>query len=118
MKTLKALYNTFAGALQTAIVALVFVTVTTTAVFGAGVTPRETAAIATDADEVERLDVTVKNGYIYITTSRAVDVRLYSILGQLVTRQQVQPGTTRIKAPSRGVYILKAGSLTRRVNVN
>lgn len=68
-----------------------------------------------DSDEAE---VTVRGQYIYVTTTRAMTIRLYSILGQLVTQQSVQGGTTRIKAPARGVYILKAGSVTRRVTIN
>ena len=79
--------------------------------------PKETLTI-TDNDEGDRLDVTVKGGYIYITTSRNVTIQLYSILGQLVTQQVIPAGTTRIKAPSRGVFILKAGPITRRVTVN
>ena len=71
-----------------------------------------------DPDEPEHTEVTTKDGYIYVTTSRSVTVSLYTILGQLIVQQSVQPGTTRIKAPSRGVYILKAGSTTRRVTVN
>lgn len=71
-----------------------------------------------DGDESERIEVTVKDGYIYVTSPRAVTLSLYSILGQLIARESVQAGTTRIKAPARGVYILKAGSATRRVTVN
>lgn len=80
---------------------------------------KETSAIAnSETDETLHFDVSVKGAYIYVTTPRAVTLQLYSILGQLVTQQAVQPGTTRIKAPSRGVYILKAGPVTRRVTVN
>lgn len=71
-----------------------------------------------DSDDYDRLDVMVKAGYIYITTSRPVTIQLYSILGQLVAQQNIPSGTTRIKAPSRGVFILKAGAVTRRVTVN
>lgn len=79
--------------------------------------PKDTAAL-NDSDEVERLEVMVKGGYIYITTSRTVTIQLYSILGQLLNQQVIPSGTTRIKAPSRGVFILKAGTITRRVTVN
>ena len=80
-------------------------------------TPKEISQF-TDIEDTERFDVTVKAGYIYITTSRQVTIQLYSILGQLVTQQAIPVGTTRIKAPSRGVFILKAGTITRRVTVN
>lgn len=75
------------------------------------------ATVIVDNDEPERFDVTVKGVYIILTSPKAVTVRLYSILGQLITQQAIQAGTTRIKAPGRGVYILKAGSATRRLTV-
>lgn len=68
-----------------------------------------------DSDEPE---VTVRGQYIYVTTQKAMVIRLYSILGQLITQQSVPAGTTRFKAPVRGVYILKAGPVTRRVTIN
>lgn len=71
-----------------------------------------------EPDDADRIEVTTKDGYIYVTTSRNVTVSLYTILGQLVVRQSIQSGTTRIKAPARGVYILQAGAVTRRVTVN
>lgn len=73
---------------------------------------------STVVSDNEEPEVTVKGQYIYVTTQRALTLRLYSILGQLITQQSVQAGTTRLKAPARGVYILKAGSVTRRVTVN
>ena len=85
--------------------------------YGTGAQRTTTEAIEVD-DSVERTDVSVKGEYVYITTNRQVTVSLYSILGQLIAQHNVQPGTTRIKAPARGVYILKAGSVTRRVTIN
>ncbi|MCH5220015.1 MAG: T9SS type A sorting domain-containing protein [Muribaculaceae bacterium] len=72
----------------------------------------------TETDDNEKTEVTVKGQYIYISTPRTVTIRLYSILGQLITHQNIQPGTTRIKAPGRGVYILQTGSLTKRLTIN
>lgn len=81
--------------------------------------PAEAMAMSSDnPDEIEHIELTVKGLYIYIYSSRAVTVRLYSILGQLIVQQAVQPGSTRLKAPAKGVYILKAGSVTRRVTIN
>ena len=78
----------------------------------------ESRAVVADIDEPDKTEVTVKGMYIYVTTPRTVTVRLYSILGQLVRQQPVQAGTTRIKAPSRGVYVLQVGTVTRRVTIN
>lgn len=68
-------------------------------------------------DENDRLEATVRDGYIYITVARTTQVRIYSILGQLVAQQTVHAGTVRVKLPARGVYILKAGAVTRRITV-
>ena len=84
----------------------------------AGQAVKEPTTVSTDNEEPDKFEVTVKNGYIYVYSPRSITVQLYSILGQLITQQAVSQGTTRIKAPSRGVYILKAGSVTRRVTVN
>ena len=69
------------------------------------------------ADDGDRVDVTAKDGYIYVSVTRPMTVRIYSILGQLVSQQNVQPGMTRVKIGTRGVFILKAGQVTRRVTV-
>ena len=86
-------------------------------VAGAGeayASPKEIVT-ANDTDEVELM---VKGQYVFVTTQRASTIRLYSILGQLIVQQSVQAGTTRIKAPTRGVYILQVGSTTRRITIN
>lgn len=65
--------------------------------------------------ESEKIDVSVKDGYIYLFTPKSVNVKLLSILGQLVTQQNLQAGVSRIKVPAKGIYILKAGDVTIRV---
>jgi hypothetical protein len=65
----------------------------------------------------ERVDVTVRDGYIYITIQRQTQVKLFSILGQLISQKTLAGGTSRLKVPARGIYILKVGSVTRRVTV-
>lgn len=66
----------------------------------------------TDAIEVETRD-----GHIYITTARTVEVRVYTILGQLITKRKISPGTVRLTLGPRGVYILKTETATRRINL-
>lgn len=59
--------------------------------------------------------VVVVEGAVYIWTSRPVSVKLFSILGQLVAQKDLQPGLHRLSLSSRGIYVLRAGSITRRV---
>ena len=103
---------------------LAFVLLALTAVPVIGAAPVKTpvweqvqSAMPLGGDDVDRVEVAVKEGYIYVTVSRPMTVRIYSILGQLVTQQSVQSGTTRVRIGSRGVFILKAGQNTRRVTV-
>lgn len=63
------------------------------------------------------VEMTVKDGYIYIGTSRPVTVKVFTILGQLISQESLTAGTHRLRMTTRGVYILKAGSSTRRVTI-
>lgn len=73
------------------------------------------ASVQVDADDADRIETNVRDGFLFVTVQRPVAIRLYSILGQLISQQTLQPGTTRLRVPGRGVYILKAGTLTRRI---
>ncbi|MCC8114604.1 MAG: hypothetical protein LIP03_11580 [Bacteroidales bacterium] len=67
--------------------------------------------------EADRVEVTVKDGYIYVSTPRAVTVKVLSIVGQLISEKNLEPGVARLKIGARGVYILKAGDATLRVSI-
>lgn len=70
-----------------------------------------------DTSDTEKVEVTVKDGYIYVDTPKPITIKLMSILGQLVSQQNLPAGVSRIKMSAKGIYILKAGSLTKRVSV-
>jgi len=71
-----------------------------------------------DADaDTDTIDISVRDGAIYITTQRQVNVKVLTILGQLISQQNIQPGTSRLKISARGIYILKVGSVTKRVTI-
>lgn len=65
----------------------------------------------------DNLDVTVRDQYIYVFSPRQVNVKLFTILGQLVSQSTLQPGTSRLRVNARGIYILKAGTATRRITI-
>lgn len=78
--------------------------------------------IEREAIEAERLDgevleISVKDGYVYVTTSRPVTVKIFSILGQLISQKSIPAGTWRTHIASRGIYILKAGTQTKRITI-
>ncbi len=71
-------------------------------------------------DEIEsrdNIDIINRDGVLYISVEQPVKVEIYSILGQPITSRHLRPGTVRLTIPQRGVYILKAGSITRRINL-
>ncbi len=72
----------------------------------------ESADATTDAIETE-----VRDGKVYIRVQHPVEVRVYSILGQLVTKRKLSAGTTALTLGSRGIYILKTDTVTRRINL-
>lgn len=73
--------------------------------------------VRVDTSVEERIDVEVRDSYIYLTTNKPVTVKICTILGQLVSQEKIPAGVSRIKLGQRGVYILKAGTITRRVNI-
>lgn len=64
----------------------------------------------------ERLETTVRGGYLYVTTNRPVNIRLFTILGQLVSSRSLPAGTSRIRLATRGMYILKSENTARRIS--
>lgn len=62
-------------------------------------------------------EIVVRDGYIYIWSQRPVTVRLFSILGQQIHQETVPAGIHRLRMNAKGIYILRAGSLTRRITI-
>lgn len=62
-------------------------------------------------------EVVVRDGYIYIWSQKPVTVKLFSILGQQIHQETVGTGIHRLRLNSKGIFILKAGSLTKRVTL-
>ncbi|MDE6098368.1 MAG: hypothetical protein K2G24_05720 [Muribaculaceae bacterium] len=73
--------------------------------------------VRVDPSDDERIDVEVRDSFIYITTNKPLTVKVCTILGQLVSQEKIPAGVSRIRLAQRGVYILKAGTVTRRVNI-
>lgn len=67
--------------------------------------------------QIERFDVTVHDGRIYITVTEPLKIEVYTILGQIVTSRTIKPGVVRLTLGSRGIYLIKGAGSTRRVNL-
>ena len=55
------------------------------------------------------------NGVITIRTTRRINVRVFTILGQNVSSATLNPGTSELRIGSRGIFIVKIGNLTQKV---
>lgn len=77
----------------------------------------DSAAMTIDHEAYDTPEITVRDGYIYVTTNKAVTVKIFSILGQLISQKQIKPGTSRTRINSRGIYILKVGTVTKRITI-
>lgn len=75
--------------------------------------PAVVQSIGQDSD----LDVVVRDGYIYLWCEKTVTVKLFSILGQQISQETLKPGLHRIRMASRGIYILRTGTTTRRITI-
>lgn len=59
----------------------------------------------------------VADGYIYIYLAQPAQVKLFSILGQPITTETLPAGVHRLRLSTRGIYLLRAGSTTRRITL-
>ena len=71
----------------------------------------DSRSVAKDSDT----EVFAAKGAIVVRTSRQVEVEVYTILGQLVSRQTLSVGTSQLEMPMRGIYIVRVGRLTGKV---
>ena len=67
-------------------------------------------AVQTESD----LEITGKDGVIVVRTTKRIQVRVFTILGQLVSQATIGAGTSELRL-ARGIYIVKIGNLTQKV---
>jgi hypothetical protein len=72
------------------------------------------SAKAADSDNFES---EVINGALYIYAPRRINIKVFTILGQPISQETLEPGIWKLNIPKRGIYILKIGSQTRRVTI-
>lgn len=65
--------------------------------------------------ESDGIEIAVADGAIIVRTPQRVEVRVFTILGQLVSQATLNAGTSELKISSRGIYIVKIGNLTQKV---
>lgn len=63
------------------------------------------------------LEIRTGGGTIYITTSRHVNIKIFTILGSRIADDNLSPGSYQFEVPTHGVFIIKAGDMTFKLAV-
>ena len=63
------------------------------------------------------IEIYGRNGTITIVTPKRITVRVYTILGQMVSQAVLQPGTSELRLGSRGIYLVRIGNITQKVAI-
>ncbi len=69
-------------------------------------------SVAKDND----VEIRVSPGQVVVVTSQPVQIKVFTILGQVVSNESLPAGTSRLQL-SHGVYIVKVGDLTCKIAV-
>lgn len=68
-------------------------------------------------EQVDNAAYTVTDGHVYVGLRQRTTVTLFTILGQPVIQATLHAGNYRFRIPSRGIYLLKIGDITRRITL-
>lgn len=63
----------------------------------------------------ESIEIYSKNGNIVVKLPQKAQVKVFTILGQLISQAELNAGTSILKINSRGIYIVKVGNVTQKV---
>ena len=70
-----------------------------------------------DPKTSDGVEIYGRNGTITIVTPKRITVRVYTILGQIVSQATLQPGTSELRLGSRGIYLVRIGNITQKVAI-
>lgn len=62
------------------------------------------------------VEIRVSPGHVVVVASQSVQIKVFTILGQLVSNETIPAGISRFPL-SHGVYIVKVGDLTCKIAV-
>ena len=81
-------------------------------------TTREvTGKVLNDPRTSDGIQIYGSNKTITIVTPKRITVKVYTILGQMVSQATLQPGTSELRLGTRGIYLVRIGNLTQKVAV-
>lgn len=70
-----------------------------------------TRLVVKDAD----VEIRTQPGAIIVIASKPVEIKVFTILGQLVSHEHLPAASFRLPISNHGIYIVKAGELTGKV---
>ena len=68
-----------------------------------------------DPRQSDGVEIYSINSSIYVRTPHRIQVKVFTIVGQMVSQAVLNPGTSELKINSRGIYIVKIGNVTQKV---
>lgn len=68
---------------------------------------------------VKEADFEIKtaSGMVLVNSTRPMQIKIFTILGRIVSHETVPAGRSQLELPAHGVYIIKIGDLTCKVAV-
>lgn len=69
----------------------------------------------TDPRQTDGIEIFQRSGTITIRTQRPIQVKVFTILGQLVSQANLPAGTSELKLNTRGIFLVKIGNITQKV---
>lgn len=61
---------------------------------------------------LQEIEIKSASLQIVVTTNHPVQIKVFSILGQLISSETIPAGTSRLTVNAHGVYIVKVGDYT------
>lgn len=61
------------------------------------------------------IEVKAARGIIFVTCNHPLNIKVFNILGRLVSQETLPAGTSQLQLGGHGVYIIKAGEFTCKV---
>ncbi|MDE6237038.1 MAG: T9SS type A sorting domain-containing protein [Muribaculaceae bacterium] len=74
----------------------------------------------TDAKTVVKeteIEIRTADSTIIVISNHTVQIKIFTILGRLVSNEILQPGISQISLPAHGVYLVKTGNITCKVAI-
>ena len=69
----------------------------------------------TDPRATDGVEIFSSDDVITIRTPKKIQVRVFTILGQLVSQASLPPGTSELRLNSRGIFLVKTEHITQKV---